>query len=150
MIGISSFGNEIRRIRQSKKLSLKDVTEKSGISHSYLSQIENGKRGTPKPNMIKKISKGLDVPYIELMNKAGYITTETDSLFEAFGLSPSEIKEVEGGGVISKGKGIHVDKVYLDYILKDEKIAVYYEGEIIPKDEKENINQLIRIHLKRR
>lgn len=70
---ISTFGTEIHDIRISKKLSLKDVAEKGELSHSYLSQIENGVRNAPKPNMIKKLAKGLNVPYIELLQKAGYI-----------------------------------------------------------------------------
>lgn len=95
MIIILSFGEEIKRIRNEKKLSLKDVEEISGISHSYLSQIENGKRNAPKPDMMKKLSKGLNTPYTDLMKLAGYGGKEnpipSDSFFD---LLSSEEKEV--------------------------------------------------------
>jgi|SRR5690625_1262756 len=73
MVGMSNFGECIKEIRLSKKLTLRDVSEKCGISHPYLSQIENGKKNTPKPAMIAKLAKGLDVPYIVLLQKAGIL-----------------------------------------------------------------------------
>lgn len=73
MVDMSNFGEFIKEIRFRKKLSLKDVSEKCGISHPYLSQIENGKKNTPKPAMIAKLAKGLGVPYILLLKKAGIL-----------------------------------------------------------------------------
>ncbi|THG92118.1 hypothetical protein AJ85_16880 [Alkalihalobacillus alcalophilus ATCC 27647 = CGMCC 1.3604] len=53
-------------------MSLKEVAKKGGLSHPYISQIENGKRSTPKPEIINKLSIGLDVDYIQLLEAAGY------------------------------------------------------------------------------
>lgn len=71
---MSVFGNEIKRIRQNKKLSLKKVGERGGISHAYVSQIENTKRNPPKPEMIKKLADSLNVSYIQLLESADYVT----------------------------------------------------------------------------
>jgi transcriptional regulator with XRE-family HTH domain len=42
------FGLKIRQLRLDKKLSLSEVAEKSGLSISYLNEIEKGKN-IPKP-----------------------------------------------------------------------------------------------------
>lgn len=79
MFSISNFGNIVRNIRKDKKLSLKEVAENGGLSHPYLSQIENNKRNAPKPDMVKKLAKGLNVPYVFLLSKAGYLDEQVDS-----------------------------------------------------------------------
>jgi transcriptional regulator with XRE-family HTH domain len=69
---VSDFGSEIRKIRKAKDLSLKEVGRRGGLSHSYISQIENGKRTNPTYSVIKKLSKGLGFSYLELLEIAGY------------------------------------------------------------------------------
>ena len=71
---MKSFGEELRRIRKEKKLSIRKLGELSGISHAYLSQIENGKRDAPKPELIKKLSDGLKVDNLSLLKLAGHIS----------------------------------------------------------------------------
>src|SRR5699024_5117380 len=46
---------------------------RSEISHPYLSQLENGKNKRPTHEMLRKLSKGLKVDYLQLLEKAGYI-----------------------------------------------------------------------------
>lgn len=143
------FGKTLRKIRNEKQMTAAELASKIGYTQPYISMLENGRKGIPKPDTLRKIAKGLDIPYIELMNKAGYIPAETDSLFESFGLTSREIEKVNKSGIVSKGKEIYVDKVYLDKILRDDKITVYYEEEIVTKDEKKKVDQLIKNHLKR-
>ncbi|WP_078382035.1 helix-turn-helix domain-containing protein [Sutcliffiella halmapala] len=73
MIIISDFGKFIKQLRKDRGLSLKEVAKKGGLSHPYISQIENGKRSTPKPEIINKLSIGLDVDYMQLLETAGYL-----------------------------------------------------------------------------
>ncbi|GAA5417368.1 hypothetical protein Pryu01_02431 [Paraliobacillus ryukyuensis] len=70
---MTDFGNELKKLRKEKKLSLKEVAKKGDLSHSYISQIENGKRNAPKPEIIRKLAKGLNINPSLLMYKAGYI-----------------------------------------------------------------------------
>jgi HTH-type transcriptional regulator, competence development regulator len=70
---MSEFGSYIKKIRESKHLTLNQVALYSDISAAQLSRIENGKRGVPKPNTIKGISEGLKYDYNKLMEIAGYI-----------------------------------------------------------------------------
>lgn len=72
------FGIYIRKLRKERSLTIRQVEKYSGVSNSYLSQIENGMRGIPKPNILEKISKALKVPYEELMEKAGYLKDDSE------------------------------------------------------------------------
>ena len=72
------FGKFIKRLRQHKELSLKEVEKSTGISNSYLSQIENGKRKPPHPSLLKKLAILYGVRTQELLERAGYIDEEHD------------------------------------------------------------------------
>lgn len=69
----NEFGLYIRNLRNEKEMTIRQLELYSGVSNSYLSQLENGKRGIPSPDIIKKLSQGLKVDYNELMIKAGYM-----------------------------------------------------------------------------
>src|SRR5699024_5295192 len=82
------FGSYIRKLRNDRELTIRQLELYSGVSNSYLSQLENGKRGIPSPEIIRKLSKGLKVDYNDLMIKAGYVeeegNEEVDEEFEEF------------------------------------------------------------------
>lgn len=51
----------------------------TGISKSYLSKVVRGERGTPKPEILKKLSKVTTCSYEELMFAAGYIDKTSEN-----------------------------------------------------------------------
>ncbi len=67
-----NFGEEIKTARMYNKLTIREAAKRMGLSHSYLSQIENNKRSIPSPEVIKKISVGLNTDYYYLLSVAGY------------------------------------------------------------------------------
>ena len=67
------FGFYLKELREKAELTIRQVEIKSGISNSYLSLIENGKRGIPKPSILKKLAPVYKVPYEELLKAAGII-----------------------------------------------------------------------------
>ena len=68
------FGEFLKDIRKKdKKMTMRELERRSGISQAYISQIENGKRQIPKPITLEKLAKGLNVPYEDLMIAAGYM-----------------------------------------------------------------------------
>jgi transcriptional regulator with XRE-family HTH domain len=67
------FGHYLKSLRKDKGLTIRQVELYSGVSNAYLSQLENGKRGIPSPEILRKLSDCLDVPYEELMKNAGYL-----------------------------------------------------------------------------
>ena len=56
-----NIGKAIRLCRVQKEMSLDDLSSKIGISVSYLSLLERGKRD-PNISVLEKISLGLNVP----------------------------------------------------------------------------------------
>ncbi|WP_081327457.1 helix-turn-helix domain-containing protein [Paenibacillus polymyxa] len=68
---MKSFGQFIKSAREEKGLTLTQVAEASGISHSHLSRIESGDRNPPKTPVMQRLAKALGVSFIELMDKAG-------------------------------------------------------------------------------
>ncbi len=66
--GDEEIGLLLRRLRGD--LSLRDVTRRTGVSSSYLSQIERGER-RPGSNMIRKLAAIYSVDAGELMKRAG-------------------------------------------------------------------------------
>ncbi|MGM0940806.1 MAG: helix-turn-helix domain-containing protein [Bacillota bacterium] len=72
------FGAKLKEIRKEKEITLLDLKARTSYSDSYLSQIENGKRGLPKPELLRKLAVGLDISSIYLMNLAGYSDSYID------------------------------------------------------------------------
>lgn len=72
------FGKYLQQLRKSKKMTIRQLELYSGVSNAYLSLLENGKRGIPSPEILKKISKPLGVSYLTLMQKAGHINDGSD------------------------------------------------------------------------
>ena len=56
------FGFKVRYLRQRKGLSYQELAQVTGLSTSYLNDIEKGKR-YPKPDKITPLAKALDVDY---------------------------------------------------------------------------------------
>jgi transcriptional regulator with XRE-family HTH domain len=67
------LGRFIKEIRKDKNLTLREVAQRSGVSHPYLSQLENGRNDKPSPDILNKLANGLEIPNGTLMMAAGYI-----------------------------------------------------------------------------
>jgi len=64
--------------RSKMNISLRSVESLTGISNAYLSQLETAKIKTPAPQNLYKLAEVYGVPYILLMELAGYPITEPD------------------------------------------------------------------------
>jgi transcriptional regulator with XRE-family HTH domain len=60
------LGKALRLIRVFYDLSQKDLAEKLGISKSYISEIESGKK-TPTIDLLNKYSNFFDIPTSSIM-----------------------------------------------------------------------------------
>ena len=58
-----NIGETIKDIRKRKGLSQQKLSALSGISQTYLSQIEKGDRQSPTIDVLHKISEALELPY---------------------------------------------------------------------------------------
>jgi HTH-type transcriptional regulator, competence development regulator len=74
-VDVAEFGLYIKSLREQKGLTLSKLAKLSGVSHPYLSQIENGRtKSVPSPDILKKLAGPLGKPQAELMVKAGHFT----------------------------------------------------------------------------
>ena len=77
------FGDELKRIRESRGMTVNQLAMYSEVSSATISRVENKKRGVPRPKYIKKLAEALKYPYADLMKLAGYSYDETkDSSIE--------------------------------------------------------------------
>ena len=68
----SGLARALREGRRSRKLSLRDVENLTGVSNAYLSQVEHGKIRQPSPVVLHQLSKVYEIPYEHLLETAGY------------------------------------------------------------------------------
>lgn len=66
------FGVYLRKLRKDKGLTLEALGIEVDLTKQHLSNLENGRRGIPSPDLLKRLSGPLDVEYDTLMKKAGY------------------------------------------------------------------------------
>lgn len=87
----------IENIRKSKGISLNKLHKLTGISRSYLFDLENNRRTNPSLIMLEKIAKILDVKVKDLF----FETVEIEALkkemynrIDTFGLDSPQVLEV--------------------------------------------------------
>lgn len=67
------FYEVLKDLRKGKGYTIREVADRSGVSAAYISQLENGHRGIPSPDVLMKLSEGLNTSYSSLMGYAGYL-----------------------------------------------------------------------------
>ena len=60
------YVNNLREIRKSKKLTIQELSELSGVSMGYICHLERGSRQNPSRYVMEKISKVLGEPIINI------------------------------------------------------------------------------------
>jgi transcriptional regulator with XRE-family HTH domain len=92
---MSEIGIFLKKLRG--KMSYREASERSGLSHSYIRYIEIGKRPgsdtpiNPSPDTLKRLAKAYDHPYENLMIAAGYF--DGDDKIEDIIISDNSIEE---------------------------------------------------------
>ncbi len=98
------FGLKLKQLRQEKGLSLQSLSSLSGISQSYLNEIEKGKK-YPKTDKINALAKALDTDYDKLVSLQVSKKLEpiakllrsnllTEIPFDFFGVDVAQILEI--------------------------------------------------------
>ncbi len=67
------FYDKLRDLRKLNGFTIRELADRSGVSAAYISQLENGNRGVPSPEVLLKLSEGLNSSYSDLMEIAGYL-----------------------------------------------------------------------------
>jgi transcriptional regulator with XRE-family HTH domain len=74
---MNSFGAYLKELRKSRRLSLKQVEAKAGVSNAYLSQLERGLRKPPHPEILQRLAKAYEVPVEDLLREAGFLANDS-------------------------------------------------------------------------
>lgn len=61
------FGERLYKKRKSLGLSAEDLSKKSGISRSYVTLMENGKR-MPGKKVIPRLAEALNIKVVDIVN----------------------------------------------------------------------------------
>jgi repressor LexA len=78
---ISALGSYLKRQRETAGISTRELSRRSGISYSYIAQLERapdlstGKLTSPTVETLQKLATGLGLPFHEFMQGAGFIKT---------------------------------------------------------------------------
>lgn len=113
------FYDQLRGLRRLKGFTIREVASRSGVSTAYISQLENGNRGLPSPEILKKLSEGLNTPYSELMKIAGYLDDDRPDSEHLRNQKPVNLRR----------------------FLQDN--AVEFDGMVLTNDEKEWIERVL-------
>ena len=125
------FGIKVKKLRFDKSLSLHQLSALTGISVSYLNEIENGKK-YPKPDKINQLSQALDISYDQLvsskLNKSlapvgQFLNFEVinDFLFDTFGIDKGTLLAMVANEPIKVSAFINsIFEIARNYNLKQE------------------------------
>ena len=87
-----SIGEYLRRTRNDRQLSLRDVQQLAKEQHlgaelssGYLSMLERNEVKEPSPRILHSLAAIYEIDYIDLMRRARYIPPEVDTI----GASPA-------------------------------------------------------------
>jgi transcriptional regulator with XRE-family HTH domain len=87
MTDVETFGLYLKRLRESRGLSLREAAKAADVSSGYLSQVEAGKRGkrkrgqhfAPHPQILRKLAGAYGVRAQDLFDRAGFLGRDEDS-----------------------------------------------------------------------
>jgi len=113
------FGKYLQELRKARRLTLLRVEAEAKISNGYLSQVENGLRGIPHFDTLKKLASVYKVSVAEMMAKAedaanGKELGETERDYDAVARDFQRLSPVEKEQL----------KDFLKYLLERDKSKV--------------------------
>ena len=94
-----SLADYIYRLRTERNLKQNELAKRAGLTTSYISQIESGKRTNPSPKTMEKIAQALSIPTIDVIKVIDFISDENPvnnlRLFDVSGLEEPDIQRIE-------------------------------------------------------
>lgn len=73
---MDTLGKTLKKARESKSLTLREIEISTGISNAYLSQLENDKIKKPSASILYKLSEVYAIKMNDLLYSAGIIETQ--------------------------------------------------------------------------
>ncbi|EGS9999210.1 helix-turn-helix transcriptional regulator [Clostridium perfringens] len=82
-----SIGKNLREIRRTKGFTMKELSNKSGVSQSYISDLENEKNNKPSIDILIKLANALEISEAILYRTEKNVYNLTDILSQNEGKS---------------------------------------------------------------
>nr|WP_163512211.1 helix-turn-helix transcriptional regulator [Fodinicola acaciae] len=73
----SELGERVRRAREAKRMSARQLAEVMFMNVAYISRLEAGYFRHPSPEKLQRLAAALDLNYDDLFSLAGYSVPET-------------------------------------------------------------------------
>lgn len=154
---IKVLGNYLKRLRKRKKLTAKELGELTGYSQSHISGIENGQKGRPNEEFLRKSLMSLSdsshefIKYVDEINELfqhQLITTEEfkNKFKDTFKNKDAPSKYLRWG---DEEKGYMKANVYdfpindIEYMISDKFNDKFYKNNVIERDEKKLITNMM-------
>jgi transcriptional regulator with XRE-family HTH domain len=124
---MQELGQLLRKLRDHE--SLREVSSRSGISHTYLGVIEKGidqRSGNPvkpTPETLKTLAKAYNYSYEDLMRRAGYLQESSETYIANNPLEPVSVE--------------------LEAILKNQRVS--YKGKMLNEGERKKILEMLNL-----
>lgn len=77
------FGNNLKRLRKNKKMSQMQLADIVGMTFTFISDIENGKKWV-SPESISKLAEALDVEVYYLFLPEGFVQPDDRNMSDFF------------------------------------------------------------------
>jgi HTH-type transcriptional regulator, competence development regulator len=71
-----AVGIHLKKLREARGWTLRDVQEKTGISSGHLSLIENGQVKNPSPSVLNRLAGAFEIAPDSLLVLAGYLESK--------------------------------------------------------------------------
>lgn len=131
------LGENIRKIRLAKNLSMIKLEALSGVKSSYISNLENGKKVNPSQETLEKLAKALGVNVVDFYDKPVLTDKDKKDINKDLNEVMQEFRDGTDGTAYYNG--IPLEESDLDLIESAMKIAL--EQIKIKNKEKYNPNK---------
>lgn len=74
------FGANIKKIRESKKIGVNELSRLSGVNASYISALERDEKKNPSVNILEKLALALEVSIDDIMKSESFTYNELSEL----------------------------------------------------------------------
>lgn len=143
---VEDFGRYLRKIREDRGYTVNQLAMYSEVSSSLISRIENGKRGVPKPETLSKLAKALDITYLSLLKKAGYMDEYEEELMTPLDADKdiAEINEKYKGTVKETPSSYLFEKEPEIPIEELVNHTLTYKGHVLTEEQKQHLAKLLQ------
>lgn len=110
---MNKFGNSIRKLRERKKITLRDLADRSNLSYSFIASLEKG-RYNPSRKSIYSLAGPLDADLNELLMLAGFLPEQSEAIEQQTGTEPFALEDIMKMAVTFQGIELNeADKIAL-------------------------------------